>query len=88
MLRFYNMKKSTRGAIRRSPNAVSWVYALSGMVGDAASVLKAWNDQAPKCDKIIGQKSQAVKNLLDADLDVRDAVLGCVSEFSWDSGLS
>ena len=46
MPRFFNMKKSTRGNIRKSPSAISWVVSLSNIAGgkavDAGSVIKQW----------------------------------------------
>ena len=47
-VRFYNMKVSVRGGIRKAPNAISWVYSISNCstLGranlDADQVIKAW----------------------------------------------
>ena len=43
------MKQSTRGAIRKAPNAVSWVYGIYNLPQssskkyiDSAALIKAW----------------------------------------------
>ena len=86
---FYAMKMSSRGDIRRSPNSCSWVQSLIKLnkVGhdDPAAVVKSWNHQAAKSDKLIGQKAQSVKNVLELPPSVRGLVLKAVSDYGWDS---
>lgn len=45
VLRFYNMKKSQRGSIRKAPSAISWVVSLSNIGSktmDPGEVIKQW----------------------------------------------
>lgn len=48
LCRFFNMKKSVRGSIRKAPSSLSWVFALmnlnaSGAVADSNELLQRWN---------------------------------------------
>ena len=48
LCRFFNMKKSVRGAIRKAPSSLSWVFALvnlnaNGAVADSHELLQRWN---------------------------------------------
>ncbi|CAJ1437658.1 unnamed protein product [Effrenium voratum] len=78
------MKKSTRGAIRKAPSAISWVYSLLNLAAtsknfDAGQLIKSWNDDAAKHDKLVGAKHQAVKVILDLPEACRDEILKVVS---------
>ena len=47
-LKFFNMKMSQRGAIRKAPSSMSWVFSLTNMsIGsktfDWASVIRQWS---------------------------------------------
>ena len=46
--RFFNMKKSTRGSIRKAPNAISWVFSLVNMSTlnktlDPSNIIRSWS---------------------------------------------
>lgn len=47
LVRFYNMKKSTKGSIRKAPNAMSWVYSFCNLAAtsrhfDANQMMDKW----------------------------------------------
>jgi hypothetical protein len=85
------MKMTCRGAIRKSPSSVSWAYSLLNLCkcgeADSAVVIKAWNDESAKSDKITGLKSQAVKNCLDLPEKAREQILLSVSQFGYEGDL-
>ena len=47
LARFFNMKKSQRGSIRKAPSAISWVVSLRNTFAgnkslDPAGIIKQW----------------------------------------------
>ena len=86
---FANCSISSRGAIRRPPNSVSWFISLRKLNehgdNDAATIVRAWNSGAPKSDHIIGSKAQAVKHLLEfLPPAASDILLRIISKHGWD----
>ncbi len=63
-----NFKRSTRGAIRRPPNVITWVNCLMVLKGfgetDAAAVVRQHNAKSSKAGQLTGSKALAVKNIL------------------------
>ena len=58
--RFYNLRVAVKGQIRTAPTAVTWVNSLLELAKsgnkDLQGTLNSWNAQAPKSDKVSGQK--------------------------------
>ena len=83
---FYNMKLSCRGAIRRAPNAASWVESLVKLANsmDPGTIIRSWNEECAKDSKIVGTKAQAVKNIMELPAEVRAVVLDAVSCWGWE----
>ena len=82
MLRSYNFTSSCRGAIRRAPNALSFVFG-SHAIGDPDFV-KTWNSTAPSAGKIVGRKALCVRQLLELPAKELGSVYQLVSEFGWE----
>ena len=90
-LRFYNLRVASKGQVRTAPTAVTWVNSLLELakVGDKdlQGTLNSWNAQAPKADKVTGQKFATVKNLLDVPGEVRSEIFNYINQHGWDSFL-
>ena len=85
-LRFYNLGASNRGAIRKAPSALSFVYGLRSLnTNNAEDILRSWNSTAPKSDQVTGRKSIVVALLLQLKLELLHKLQGCVSLFGWDA---
>ena len=87
-LRFYNFKVAVKGNIR---TAVTWVNSLLELSKagdrDLQGTLNSWNTQAPKPDKVQGQKYLTVKNLLDLPPECRNVMFAYINKNGWDSSL-
>ena len=65
-----NFKRSTRGAIRKPPSVITWVYTLDDLKEkcgdtDTGAVIRMWNQGATKASQILGSKAQAIKNVME-----------------------
>ncbi|CAL1166300.1 unnamed protein product, partial [Cladocopium goreaui] len=86
---FYNFKVAVKGNIRTAPSAVTWVNSLLELSKagdrDLQGTLNSWNTQAPKPDKVQGQKYLTVKNLLDLPPECRNVMFAYINKNGWDS---
>ena len=86
-LRFYNLRVLVKGQIRTAPTAVTWVNSLLELAktgdNDVQGILNTWNAQAPKSDKVTGQKFSTVKNLLDLPTECRNTIFGYINKHGW-----
>lgn len=91
VLRFYNLRVAVKGSVRTAPTAVTWVNSLLELAKtgdkDLQATLNAWNAQAPKSDKVTGQKFLTVKNLLDLPSECRQAMFAYINKYGFDSFL-
>ena len=92
VLRFYNLKTGSRGSIREAPNPITWLSGLLSLQTsggwDSGGVIKAWNDQAPKPDRLVGQRFMTVKNILALDGPVREPIIHIVNKLGWQGSLA
>ena len=92
VLRFYNLKMGSRGSIREAPNPITWLSGLLSLQTsggwDSGDVIKAWNDQVPKPDRLAGQRFMTVKNILAMDGPVRDPIIHIVNKLGWQGSLA
>ncbi len=52
---FENLASAGRSAIRKAPNAMTWVASLKKLgVKDIALVIKEWNAKAPRSRQLLG----------------------------------
>ena len=59
--RYYSKKVSSRGGVRKAPTAIGWVQSLTALgEADTTKIIKGWNDQATRTDRIVGGKLQSV----------------------------
>ncbi|CAK9085627.1 unnamed protein product [Durusdinium trenchii] len=86
---FYNLRVAVKGSVRTAPTAVTWVNSLLELAKtgdkDLQATLNAWNAQAPKSDKVTGQKFLTVKNLLDLPSECRQAMFAYINKYGFDS---
>jgi hypothetical protein len=88
---FSNFRLSHRGAIRKPPNAITWVCCLERLQSDhgecdAAAVLRVWNTSAPKASQIVGVKAMAVKNVMTSmNGDTKLCIIQHVDECGWEN---
>lgn len=83
--RFFNLGASNRGAIRKAPSALSFVYGLRSLnTSSPEDILRSWNSTCPKCDQITGRKSMVVQLLLNLKKDLLEKLQTCVSLFGWE----
>ena len=91
ILRFYNLRVSSRGQTRKGPSAAVWVCSLLELARhgerDTGSVLNSWNATASKVDRVAGGKYQAVKNLLDLPATVRNLVMSPINKYGFEGSL-
>lgn len=87
---FNNFKLSHRGSIRKPPNAVTWVAVLAELQAehgekDPAAVIRSWNDDAAKSDRIVGAKSMAVKNIMSKmNAEAQNLLTNHVMKHTWE----
>ncbi|CAL1139722.1 unnamed protein product [Cladocopium goreaui] len=85
---FFNMKESVRGGIRAKPNAISWVYSFlnlsSWTKSDPISMIRAWNEEASRDDRLVSTKKTSVTSVLDLPVTAREILLAIVSEFGFE----
>ncbi len=88
---FESMRRSHAGSIRRAPNCVTWVEALTRLQAvdatDPGTVIKAWNEDCARSDRLIGAKAQSVKQLLELPLKARQELISSVSFFGFEGSL-
>ena len=86
-IRFYNLKSLSRGSIREPPNPITWLHGLISLQTtggwDSGNVIKAWNEQAAKPERLVGQRFMTVKNVLALDGPVRDHITQTVNKNGW-----
>lgn len=89
---FANFKMSIRGSIRQKPNIITWVFAMVELakrykLTDSGAIVRAWNAMCSKGNALVGQKSQAVKNIMELlPEEGRNKVIRDVGEWSWENG--
>ena len=87
---FHNFKLSLRGSIRRPPNLLTWVGALSQLklkgYEDSAGVIARFNSTVGSSFQLAGAKAAAVGNLMSHFPPLLlDLLQAHVSKFGWDS---
>ena len=90
--RFYNLRVAVKGQIRTAPTAVTWVNSLLELAKsgdkDLQGTLNSWNAQAPKSDKVSGQKYLTVKNLLELPAECRNTMFAYINKHGWSRSLT
>lgn len=90
--RFYNLRVGTKGQIRTAPSAVTWVNSLMELAKtgdkDSQATIAAWNGQAAKADRVVGNQFMTVKNLLDMNAECRSMLFAYISERGMSSCLA
>ena len=69
---FANFKLSHRGAIRRPPSIVTWIYSLNELaarykISDTGAVVRMWNSMVARANQLTGGKAQSVNNVMEFD---------------------
>ena len=87
---FWNFRLSFAGSIRERPNLFTWIGVLRSMsaLGDAdsGSIVKQWNTEAPKANKLVGAMATNLKFMLEKmDVAVLDALCGIVSKDGYEN---
>lgn len=82
---FWNFRLSFAGSIRERPNLFTWIGVLRSMSAlgdsDSGSIVKQWNTEAPKANKLVGAMATNLKFMLEKmDVAVLDALCGIVSK--------
>ncbi|CAK9086206.1 unnamed protein product, partial [Durusdinium trenchii] len=80
---FYNLRVGTKGQIRTAPSAVTWVNSLMELAKtgdkDSQATIAAWNGQAAKADRVVGNQFMTVKNLLDMNAECRSMLFAYIN---------
>jgi hypothetical protein len=82
---FFGMKLASRGSLRKAPDVLTWVISLTnlqarGGESDPLSVVKSWNEDSAKHDRVQGAKAVGVQNVLLLPDHLRDIILASVSK--------
>ena len=88
---FDNFRLSARGAVRRQANVVSWVVFLSRQRDcgdtDAGAIIRSWNSGCTQKEKLMGNKAQTVKNIIDlGPPKTQELLIQHISKYDWDGG--
>ena len=86
----YAMKSTSRAGIKRAFHIISWVQTLKKLQKKdstltATELIKRWNQTAVREEKMVGNKQQVLKIMLELPDSAFEPIQRCVSELGWEN---